>query len=233
MKKIISTFMATLFVWSSISMLNAQTEQSSDQKARFGFKISPALSWIRPDFGNAAAPLVIENAGWRTGFSYGVHLEFLMLDNLYLQTGLDIQSHSAAIRASSLDLSSTNVYKMRYVEIPVLFKARTNEIGYFRYFGQFGFGFSGRTRVSVNETVRIMNQEVKTEISNANSRMNFFRVGMIFGLGAEYSLSGNTALVMGVTYNNGITNMLRRQDNTTYDERGFANFLQLNLGILF
>jgi hypothetical protein len=233
MKKIISILFTSLIVASSLNGLQAQAEPGGHPKARFGFKVSPALSWIRPDFGNASAPLVIENAGWRTGFSYGVQLEFLMMENLNLQTGLDIQSHSAAIRASLLDLSTTNVYKMRYVEIPVLFKARTNEIGYFRYFGQFGFGFSGRTRVSVDETVRIMNQEVKTEISNANSRMNFFRVGMIFGLGAEYSLSGNTALVMGITYNNGITNMLRRQDNTTYDERGFANLLQLNLGILF
>lgn len=233
MKKIIAIILLSIVYTAGSKPLQAQSESGSNPKARFGFKVSPAFSWIRPDFENVSSPLTIENPGWRTGFSYGVHLEFLILENLNLQTGLDIQSHSAAIRASLLELQTTNVYKMRYVEVPVLFKARTNEIGYFRYFGQFGFGLSGRTRVSLSETIKTNNQEITTDYSNANNRMNFFRVGMVFGLGAEYSLSGNTALVTGVTYNNGITNMLRRQDETSYNERGFANFLQLNVGILF
>jgi hypothetical protein len=232
MKKIISMSIAIFLLQASTNLL-AQAEPATNPKARFGFKVSPAFSWIKPDFGNVPTPLVIENPGWRTGFSYGVHLEFLILENLYIQTGIDMQSHSASIKQSIADISTTNRYKMNYVEIPALFKARTNEIGYLRYFGQFGFAFSGRTRVRLQETITTPGIELTTDVNNANDRMNFFRVGMVFGAGTEYSLSGNTALILGITYNDGISNILRKQSKTTFDERGMSKFLQFNVGILF
>jgi long-subunit fatty acid transport protein len=75
-----------------------------------------------------------------------------------------------------------------------------------------------------------------------------FRVGLLIGAGIEYSLSGNTAIVAGVTYNNGFTNTLRGDHVQTDDAdevvfenqkprttklKAMSNLVSLNVGIKF
>jgi hypothetical protein len=60
------------------------------------------------------------------------------------------------------------------------------------------------------------------------------RAALIIGIGAEYSLGGKTALLFGVTYNNGFTNNLKgRNTFLNVNPSASANFLQLNLGVMF
>ena len=60
------------------------------------------------------------------------------------------------------------------------------------------------------EDLELTDEDIKDDIQ-------MFRVGLLIGAGIEYSLSGNTAIVAGVTYNNGFTNTLRG-DHVQTDE---------------
>lgn len=231
MNKIISIAIV-IFAFLQTSNTIAQDE-GSFQKIRFGFKLSPAISWMKPDFLNVPSDVKISRDGIKAGFSYGVHLEFALTENLFFQTGLDIQSHKVAYSATDNLRKITESYSMRFVEIPLIFKARTKEIGYLRYFGQFGFGLSSRYRVKLERSEELAGNTLITPFDRANDRVNFFRTSLIFGGGVEYSLSGTTVLILGLTFNDGFTNVLKKQSTTLYDERGLTRYLQLNIGILF
>jgi hypothetical protein len=63
---------------------------------------------------------------------------------------------------------------------------------------------------------------------------------MLVGAGVEYSLSGNTAMVGSLLFNNSLTNMFKNQTGdyitdpfNTIRENGIMNYMQLNIGILF
>ena len=79
-------------------------------------------------------------------------------------------------------------------------------------------------------------------------------MGLILAAGIEYSLSGSSSILIGVTYNNGFTNVFSKQDvvytengGPVYNEadsgdklaredvplRAVSNSIELNLGILF
>ena len=71
---------------------------------------------------------------------------------------------------------------------------------------------------------------------------------MILAAGIEYNLAGSTSLLVGITYNNGLTNSFARQEVLRTENDGpifvgtnpdtvrlnaVANALELNIGILF
>jgi hypothetical protein len=61
-----------------------------------------------------------------------------------------------------------------------------------------------------------------------SDNINTFNMGMVIGGGLEYNLSGNTSLLAGVTFSNGLLDVL---DDSALKAR--SNFLGLTLGILF
>ena len=88
------------------------------------------------------------------------------------------------------------------------------------------------------------NGSVSKEEVNFDDETNFFRASLIVGLGAEYNISGNTSLVFGVTYDNGLTNIFDEDGyNADVDGNGvnpkdknikaFSKAIVLNLGVFF
>ncbi len=226
---------------------NAQTQQ----KFRFGLKAAPLVSWMKPDFKNIPSDFTSENGGIRVGFMWGPTAEIVLSETFLISTGVDINYTSGKLSGTLKDPVSGSLveweqlYKTRFIELPVLLKFRTKEIGYLRYFGLFGMGAGFRYKAST-EFSRSANSSTETEKNNESGKyINSFRGSLQIGAGVEYSLSGNTALVVGLIFNNGLTNMLKNQfeepvqGSTTQDpfntitENGITNYMQLNVGILF
>ena len=60
------------------------------------------------------------------------------------------------------------------------------------------------------------------------------RGSLIVGVGVEYSVGGRTALVGGLTFNNGFTNVLKgTNDAVGRKPSAINNFLELTLGVMF
>lgn len=230
-----------------------------DRKVRFGLQFSSNISWFKA---NTAG---YKNKGTKIGFSYGLSFEYFFTKNYLFSTGLSILNTGGSIKYTGVQyFNSTEVdqkFKLKYIEIPLLLKLRTNEIGYLTYFGQFGlntgFNFSAKTTYDYNETTSTGFTLVSTNGSTldrdieTDAQINWINLYLAIGGGIEYNISGNTTLMLGVTFNNGFINQLDSKAHLL-DENGHAivdnngnpvlsekdasanlNYIALNIGIYF
>jgi hypothetical protein len=209
---------------------------------RFGIKASPNLSWTRSDTKN------LSSDGNRLGYSLGLMAEFPLgpTGNYRFATGL----HYTGIGGSSTygygrDLAPDtavvrrDMYKLRYLELPLTIKMMTNEIGYMRYYGQLGVSAGVNIRARQDfETITTRNGVVTTvqdtDIDIADDT-KLFRAGLVIGGGMEYNFSGQTSLLVGITYNSSIGNFLDldKLPGGLADPKLLADYLELTLGIFF
>lgn len=238
--------------------MRAQEEGSGVKKFRFGLSGSSSIGWLKPDNEN------MNRNGVGLGLSYGLNGDILLSDNIAVNTGIDLPTYRGGVsfkfdtilipyidtsgnkQFTVLGGTSESKLRLKYVEIPFLLKMKTNEIGYITYFGLFGgrFGFNysavdGGEKSSTNGSTRrpYNSRDVK-------DNMNFFRACFSIGGGLEYSLSGTTALVGSITYNNGLSNVykalgkdkpmtLNKDLSEGPPKKAFYNNVVLRVGILF
>lgn len=145
-------------------------------------------------------------------------------------------------------------YRIRAFQLPISLKLRTNEIGFMRYFGQLGIAptFSYKsifadfdqnifpktddnTDREVNENKDDFDFADQNKISNANQasfleedNMSGFRMPLIIGGGAEWTISGNTAMTFGIRYEYGLVNVMKAEETTAR-----PNALNFLVGVRF
>ena len=120
-------------------------------------------------------------------------------------------------------------FSINYVNIPLVLKLKTNEIGYFTYYGEFGTTIGLKTKSTVdddsklftwnsNDSIFLESQPFPTVIENININKGTqtVRLGLTIGAGAEYSLSGNTALFFQLNWNYFINNQLVSKDKEEF-----------------
>lgn len=112
---------------------------------------------------------------------------------------------------------------------------KTKEYGYIAYYAQIGLGVSYNLKakadnvaMATTSTPSVPVPENETDKDVTGDKINMFRGSFIVSGGIEYSLRGNTKLLAGITFNNGLTNILKGKPN-----KGINNFIGLNLGIIF
>jgi opacity protein-like surface antigen len=71
------------------------------------------------------------------------------------------------------------------------------------------------------------------ENENISDDINLFKASLIVGAGLEYNFSGNTSLLVGITYNNGFTNIANFDAVPEKPADIRANYLELTLGMYF
>ena len=217
---------------------------------RFGMKAAPLFCWMKPDFSiDETSNFSVEGGGGRMGFAWGPMAEIQLNETFLISTGVDINYTSFRLQGFLKDsliggsdpVNWERKYNSRFIEVPFKLKFRTKEIGYFRYFGLFGLGagflYSSSTDFSTtfsNSTSSVSNEEYGKFVKK-------FRGSLLVGAGLEYSLSGNTALVGSLIFNNGLFNSLQKQGNESDPKdpyykvtaKAITNYMQLNIGILF
>jgi len=224
------------------ALLHAQ----EDQSVRFGIRLSPNLGWARPDTRG------LNSDGNTLGFTFGLLTEFPigMTGNYRFATGLFLNTVGGGytydytfvenVGEAEQTKALTTTMNLRYVEIPFTIKMMTNEIGYMRYFGQLGVsaGFNIRAKGDIEEPIldpsgfytrgfRILDGE------DISDDINLFRAALVIGGGMEYNISGNTNLLVGITYNNGLTNINRREIYDNRKAKIFNDYIELTLGVFF
>jgi len=143
-------------------------------------------------------------------------------------------------------------YSINYVTIPIALKMKTKEIGYFTYYGQFGLNLGIKTKVRVDDEVIPFKSEAPVGNQLENTKLDLtkgiqpIRSALIVGGGAEYTISGTTAVFFDLTYNYFFTNALKKNDEylgvkdvlepTGYKEikqKAIPGSVALTVGILF
>ena len=208
---------------------------AQDKKIGFGLQGIGAVSWMKPDVTE------IESKGARIGYGFGLMFDFRFGENYSLTSGFNIVYGGGKIEFQdsipfqhdkrtdpdfdTIPGGTTITYKFGYIEIPITLILKTNEIGYITYFGQFGLSNQIRIKAkgdAVNvRAEQINNGDFKKEVRGLN-------FGLLIGGGIEYSLGGNTALLIGLLYNWGLTDVTHKNK-----PKVSLNSLALRVGVMF
>ncbi len=228
--------------------------ENEERKIRFGLQLNPHISWLTANTSD------LESEGSKLGLTYGLSTEFFLTKNYLFSTGLFIASLGGELayegiyednNGVSVPSSIQQTYSIKYIEIPLTLKLRTNEIGYITYFGQFGLKSGFKFKSTSDFSYADINNSPKIEGVNTASDIFFINMNLTVGAGIEYSISGNTTLMLGLTYNNGFINQLDKKANligangkaaldidgepiyADKDPSANMNYVSLNIGIFF
>ncbi len=235
MKKLLC---ATLLVTLSVSALSQEEEKKG---WRIGLTANPMFGWFKTQKANEDLSGV-NNDGLKVGFSYGAMGAYQFADNYALEIRIHHLMYQGGYKVSFKDrenfiTNSSNDFQiasrdwdLQYLNLPLNLKLKTNQIGYFTFFGKFGMtpGFNLQSRAT-EQRLTSSNGSVesnKEEDITVNSR--FMNVGVNIGLGAMYQLGGDTYLNGGITFHNGLAQV---DDKSKYDIK--TAYISLDLGILF
>jgi hypothetical protein len=118
----------------------------------------------------------------------------------------------------------SRVYKTTYVTIPVTLKMMTKPIGPLKYFGIFGGNLEVLTGAKATDQVleTSSNKAFTLTAIDVKNDCNFFKASLNVGLGAEYTLSGTTALTFGLNYYRAFTSLTNT--SSSYLIKGNSNY---------
>lgn len=212
--------------------------QATEQKFHFGLKVTPALAWLKSDTKE------FKSDGSKVGFAYGIVAEFNFGKNYAFATGIDVAyrggktKYSTSLVTPGLTTNSTiaSKYNLEYIELPLTLKFKTNEIGAVTYYLQAGIqpGFLIRARADVDYDFQFVSNGTTKDSSSSVTdidimdNINSLNMSMIIGGGLEYNLSGSTSLLAGLTFSNGLLDVLDASEL-----KAKSNYLGLTVGILF
>lgn len=222
MKKIIGCLLALAFVSGAFAQ--------DFQKIRFGVQVKPNVSWFKPKDANATSD------GARVNWGAGIVADFHFAELYSFSTGLTIDNQSGKLTYTEKVFDSADglwniveykrKYSLRYIEIPLLLKLQTKEIGYMTYFLNVGLGLGANWAATasgdsylkyvhdVNEDDEldwhVQNEDVAEAKLNVRDDFKLFRSSVIVGGGVEYNVNSGTSIVIGVSYNGGFSNIISK-----------------------
>lgn len=249
----------------SVIALNGYTQDF--KKFRFGLMGNGAIQWLQTDVKGVESAGIVFRAG------YGLATEFALSEGRFsFGTGLMVNDLGGKLDLpnnaidntktyffpdfktdSSNFVATERTYKLRYVDLPITLKMKTNEIGMLTYFGRFGvlpgIRVKGKADTQLESTENI--EEYKSDYDVLKDSQ-LFKVGLLIGAGFEYNLSGNTSVLVGLDFHNGFTNILKKEstnlsssiantNSTTNTEKlsspleqsATSKYIALTVGILF
>lgn len=237
------------YIFKSLFVALLFTITTAQAQIRFGLRAAPHITW-----GISDNKVTTSNAT-RFNASYGFMLDYYFTENYAIATEFSMQYFGNSLTVDKSRFTSvthnnishiypanlTYEYSLQYFNLPVLIKMRTKEIGYNRYYGEFGFSASVLARAKADieyGSLRIENSNINEpdeqdvlliQASQSYSdKVSSFRAGLIIGAGLQRNFFGNSLFIAGIRYENGLSGF-------TQDDKWKTrlHFIALNLGILF
>jgi hypothetical protein len=209
---------------------------------RFGLKVAPNVGWISPDSDG------YEMDGSVPGFSWGFVSDFTITENYFFGTGFNVSyingklnyPHQQTIGEDTVLVDGTlnRTYNLRYIDIPLTLKMKTNKFGSMQYYGQIGFSAGVNIKAkSQDEFSYMVGNIYENESSkhNISDEITQFKGSMVLGAGLEYYLDNSTSIIAGITYFNGLSNILKG-DNTVdpmISQKAVPHYIEITLGVIF
>lgn len=241
MKNTIVACTLIFFSWS----LSAQND------IQFGFELSPTVSWLSTDDNK------INPNGSNLGLKLGMIGEFFFQENYSISTGIGFHFNAGGKLFYEESIDSLSIwpeagvpgddvydggtdfkYSIQYVEVPIGLKMRTREFGYLRYYVEPRLTMGFRTQAKGNVFATGIDSEEDYDIQSA---VNLLNLSWGFGGGVEYTVSSNTAIVGGIAYQSGFTDVTKDKNTsitvdgnaTEENSKGKFNSIILRLGVMF
>lgn len=221
MKKIIFFFLALVLAMPLVAQTKAW---------KIALHIDPNVSWIKPDSKH------IIGGDNKINYGFGVSIDKMFTDNYAIGTGFNVVNLGGNLTYFQERTGPSNertiallerAYSLKYAEIPITLKLRTNEIGYLTYWAQVGVGLGVNIKAKADDVVdykkvsvdsmdvilrwddatQLLDEDIEAE--DIGDDIGIFRTSLIIGGGIEYNLSGDASVVAGVLFNNAFSNILK------------------------
>ena len=211
------------------AMLTTAVEAQTKQW-KIALHVDPNISWLKPDDKNLTAG---DN---KLNFGFGVSIDKMFTDNYAIGTGFNLFNTGGQLSyfderitddGQRTIASMNRTYMLKYAEVPITLKLRTNEIGYITYWAQVGVGLgvniksksddvidykkleNGTNPDSLRWTDATLIADESIEDEDIGRDISIFRSSLIIAGGIEYNLSGDASIVAGVCLNNAFSNVLK------------------------
>jgi hypothetical protein len=199
-------------------------------RVQLSFTGSPSVNWMSTNnqFANKEK-LVL-------GYDFGINGDVFFTENerYSLLTGLQSvntggenayrMKESFQFAGVTLPASTQIRYRLRYVEIPLAIKLKTNQFDRVRYWGQFGLS----PMVNIGATGDSNDGQLKK--TDINHEINMFNLAMNVGAGFDFDLGGNNAVTAGVVFENGLIDATTDHALT---DKTVINSLKFKIGLIF
>ena len=207
----------------AILSLNAQTS-----RVKFNVEVDPQFAWFSSD------DETVEPDGSIFQVHAGLNMDFYFAENYAFVLGVGINNLGGnLLYADSTEFSTKGEtllvepnqslkLNLQYIDIPVGLKLKTEELGYATYFLQLGFN------PMINLNAKASSEDASFDKVDVKESIITFYLGYHVGIGVEYKLGGSTALIGGLRWSSGFT------DVTDNDRANVTlNALSIRLGVLF
>jgi len=220
----------------SLLFLSVFLAISSFSQVTLGLRLAPAFCINRVN-DTKNDNLEFSNNGSSVRFAFGPTVDFKFGDNYAFSTGAWYTSTRAGLTIKNTDPSVLYTYKevvsLQSVQIPITFKAYTNEITTnMKLYFQLG------SLASINFYEKFKESDPSTS-GDYDTKYNVFDVSLYFGAGVSYKVGESNAIFGGLFYNRGLMNQfdgstvsgtnLKLKDNAKYN----TDLIGLEVGVTF
>lgn len=198
---------------------------------RFGLYVDPALCWMKPMDGET------DNVRSKFGWGYGLLIDKYFAERYAFSTGVEVIHNGGILRHNREDFTFNQVnfksesveiqYNLQYIQIPTTLKLKTAEFGFMTYLAQVGFTPGIKIQGNGSITPSTAADEHVEKVAMGSSVIKTFNLGLTVSGGIEYSLGGNSSLLVQGIFKNGFVNVTKDQDNVR------LNYLALRVGFIF
>ena len=195
---------------------------------RFSVHVDPQAAWFSSDEND------VDPDGSIIHMNAGLNMDYFFAENYAFALGFGINNIGGKLLYADstiflskgdtllLEPNQSTKLNLQYIDIPIGLKLKTEELGYATYFLQLGFNPMFRLNA------RATSDEADFDREDVNESIILFNLGYHVGVGVEYTLGGSTALIGGVRWTGGLTDVT---DNDRANVK--TNALSIHLGVLF
>ncbi|MDP2336616.1 MAG: outer membrane beta-barrel protein [Bacteroidota bacterium] len=202
----------------------------SQKHVKLSFAGSPSVNWMTSNNPDAEREKLVP------GYDFGLSgdLYFSEDERYSFSTGIQISNIGGEISYhtnTSFPFSGVSLpplskirYRLRYVEIPMSIKLKTDQFRRVRYWGQFGLS------AMLNIESKGDSNDGSLKKANINSEINLFNLAMNVGAGFDFELNGNNSFTTGLIFQNGLIDVTT---NNAFTDKTIINSLKLKIGLIF
>jgi hypothetical protein len=163
----------------------------------------------------------VDNGGSKMGYNFGLLVDYFFGDNYAITSGLTINTTGGKLEYLSSGNNTVEArqrYNLRYIEIPMGLKLRSEDLKRMNIYGRFG----------LSPQLNIMAKD--NDDNGISDEVKLLDLGYHIGGGIEYSVGGKNALVFGLLFNNGFMDTTKRNG---YNDKAILNRLVFEFGFIF
>ncbi|MEN8203981.1 MAG: porin family protein [Bacteroidota bacterium] len=215
-------------LFASILLLASLVTVTGQGKTKFSIHVDPQFAWFSSDENH------IQNEGSILRLQYGLQMDRFFEENYAFTLGFGVSklggnlyysdSTSFISKEDSLFFTpgQTVRHTIQYLDFPLGLKLKTEELGYATFFLQIGFN------PMINISALATSKDEVYDKESIRESIHIFNLGYHAGIGVEYRLGGSTALIGGIRWTSGLTDISSQDDSNITTKS-----ISIHLGILF